>query len=188
MCDVSSEPDNNITYLWVRRRGSFSDHQVLSKGGIVTGDNPYIPIPGMIDLVPLIIDINSNYSSSYSTNDILNSNNRNRNFSGKYANGMVGSPQSVYQSKIKSYLTSTQKLSSRSRGKFSIPFPDLPFVESSDVFEGKIDPGDSRRSFLTLMASEESTFLCYAKNTEGRSRVPCAFTIAVVGETFFLYV
>lgn len=150
----------------------------------MTGDRPYLPIPGLIDLIPTPSTKRySNLTTETTATNNLNENTDTLNSSGSETNNLFHDPQSVYQKKIKSHYTATQKFSSEASGKSSVPFPDLPFVKASDVLEGRIDPGYSRRSFLTLVATGESTILCYAKNIEGRSQVPCAYTIAVVGKS-----
>ena len=165
VCDIASEPSNDISYLWVRKTSNFAYSRVLGKGGVINGDSPTLRVPGLIDLIP---SSNESQPGSHFRSEgsfKLNSN----------------SNKQFYNTNSESYIQAAQQ----ARGP---PVPDLPFVKQSDILDGRKDPNNRKRSFLTLVATEELSVLCYAKNSEGRSKVPCTYSIAVVGEyIIFLY-
>ncbi|XP_064115356.1 uncharacterized protein LOC135221623 isoform X2 [Macrobrachium nipponense] len=48
------------------------------------------------------------------------------------------------------------------------------------ILQHRVDPSDSTRSILTLTPTAPVQLFCYARNRLGRTRIPCAYTLATV--------
>ena len=172
VCEVISQPSDNITFFWVKQAASSAESRMLGKGGIIGGDSrPDMPVPGLIDLVP---------TPSTEKSDVENYHYSLNNKTQRYSQDRH-SLEKTYSDRIKYHHRSKQRAANVSK-----MHPEFPAVKVSDVLPGRTDINDAKKSFLTIVATQPLTVLCYAKNSEGRSRVPCQYTITVVGELFYL--
>ena len=60
---------------------------------------------------------------------------------------------------------------------------EIPTVPPGPTVPHKVDPKQPGTSMVTLTADDEwSGVMCFAKNSMGRTRVPCVYTLALVGK------
>ena len=163
-CSMASQTTNDLEFVWVRK--SASTFKLLGKGGN-NGANSY-PLPDLIDLVPTLDtkDISNSISAS-SARDTSH---------GKRSRISIDTTVKNYATKSNMY---TQ---SNTNSKTRYLFADTILVTDATILKGRILPDDPNISVIDVNVSEASNVFCYARNVEGRSKVPCVYNINVVGE------
>ena len=171
---MTADVNDQLSFTWIRRDGP--GYKLSGKGGVITGDSTKFPKPGLIDLIPkgIFKNITTTHKSKTRASNANYGNSLHHPYS-KIQTENFGTSNEKYKDKRKTF---------ESKDEFStVLFSSNSDSENMKVLDGKPDLEKSMKSTLHLKVTEPMTVVCYARNQEGISRVPCVYSISVIGKS-----